>query len=106
MKKSFIFIVLACGFLNLSFAYEMHGSLNDNNDGTFEVNVVSTNGYEYTGRADQQGDGILHVDVAIQGRGSEIYLGIATPNPNGSYDLHLRNNTTGEIATGSLEKSS
>ncbi len=105
MKTSLLFILLWMGFINLSFAYEMYGTMNDNNDGTYQVNVTSTSGHDYMGFADLQGDGTLYINVAIQGAGSEIYLGTATLNPNGNYDLHLRNNTTGGSATGTLEKS-
>ncbi len=105
MRKSLIFMLLWIGFIHVSFAYEMHGIMNDNNDGTFQVNVTSTNGKEYMGYADQQGDGTLNIDIAIQGGGSEIYLGTATQNADGTYDMHLKNNTTGEIATGTLEPS-
>ena len=61
---------------------------------------------DYLGFADEQGDGTLNINVAIQGGGSEVYLGTATLNADGTYDLHLKNNTTGELATGTLEKSS
>lgn len=104
MRKLLLCFLLI--FSNLTYAYEMHGTLNDNNDGTYQVNIISTNGHEYMGFADLQGDGTLVIDVAIQGGGSEVYLGTAKLNANGNYDLFLRNNTTGEIATGTLEASS
>jgi hypothetical protein len=106
VNKSLALIVIWSLSMSLSFAYEMHGTLNDNNDGTYQVNMVSSSGREYLGLADQQGDGTLDINVAIQGGGSEIYLGTAKLNADGNYDLNLRNNTTGELATGSLEKSS
>ncbi len=106
MKKSLVFILLWTVFVNIGFAYEMYGTLSDNNDGTYQVNVTSTNGREYMGLADQQGDGTLNIDIAVQGGGSEVYLGTATLNSDGHYDLHLKNNTTGEWATGTLELSS
>lgn len=105
MKKTLIIILLWVGLIHLSFAYEMYGTLSDNNDGTYQVNVTSTNGHEYMGFADKQGDGTLNINVAVQGGGSEVYLGTATLNHDGDYDLHLKNNTTGEIATGTLEPS-
>lgn len=106
MQKLALAVFLMSSFMRLSFAYEMHGTMSDNNDGTYQVNMVSSNGREYLGLADLQGDGTLNIDVAIQNGGSEIYLGTATLNASGNYDLYLRNNTTGEIATGTLEKSS
>lgn len=105
MNKLLTFILLI-GCINLSFAYEMHGTLNDNNDGTYQVNAESTNGHAYMGWADKQGDGTLNIDIAVQGGGSEVYLGTATLNTEGAYDLHLKNTTTGDIATGTLELSS
>lgn len=106
VQKMLLSILLWVGLVNLSFAYEMYGTLNDNNDGTYQVNLTSTNGHDYMGFADQQGDGTLNINVAVQGGGSEVYLGTATLNPDGHYDLHLKNNTTGELATGLLEKTS
>lgn len=105
MKKLSLVVFLLSAFLSVSYAYEMHGTLNDNSDGTFEVNIVSNTGYQYMGFADLQGDGTLVINVAIQGAGSEVYLGTATPNASGNYDLHLKNNSTGKVATGILEKS-
>lgn len=101
-----LFLLMIFAFVQTALGYEMHGTLDDNNDGTYTVTLVSDNGDHYLGLADSQRDGTLAIDVAVQGGGSEIYLGSATPNASGNYDLHLKNNSTGEYATGTLEKSS
>lgn len=85
-------------------AYEMHGTMNDNNDGTYSVQIKSNTGYEYLGTAVKQGDGTLNVNVAVQGGGSEVYLGTAEPagGDEGTYHISLHNNTTGDLAVGTL----
>jgi len=102
MKKYTLYILLFIS--NLSFAaYTMDGVMDDNSNGTYTINVVSNSGHSYLGMGEMQGDGSLTVNLAIQGGGVEIYLGTATPNQDGTYTLHLKNNATDQPATGTLE---
>lgn len=90
--------------MSIGHAYELNGVMEDNNDGTYAVNLESLNGHEYTGIGVKQGDGTLTINVEVEGEGSETYIGLARPNLDGSYTLTLRNNSSGEMATGNLIK--
>lgn len=100
--KRLILLLLSFNLISAAYAYELHGTMDDNNDGTYTVNLSSDTGYEYLGQAVTQGDGTLAVNVAVQGGGNETYIGIAKPGPNGTYILSLRNNMTGDFATGTM----
>lgn len=114
MKVSLFLIILLLA--QTIHAYQLNGHMIYNNDGTYEVTLRSDNDndnrdadgdlsdtdndVEFIGTAIAQTDGTLFVTVSVENEGSETYIGVATPNKNGTYDLKLRNNLTGKITTG------
>lgn len=102
MQKT-LWLLLTLFFIINANAYELNGTMQDNNDGTFAVTLQSNTGYEYIGTANVQGDGTLLINVVADDEGRENYLGIARPSLYG-YRLELRNNASGELATGILAK--
>ena len=102
MKKMLIMLLFFFNLVSLSYAYTLNGTMTDNNDGTYAILLNSADDKVYNGIGVMQGDGTLTIDVAIEDEGSETYICLGTPNHDGSYALSLRNNTSGEIATGNL----
>ena len=102
MKKIILSLLFYFSFVCLAHAYHLSGSMINNNNGTYAITLHSDNGEEYLGTAIKQGDGTLVINAVIEGGGSETYIGLGTPNHDGTYALSLRNNTSGEMATGQL----
>lgn len=102
-----ILLILTLILCQSIYAFQLNGTMTDNNDGTYEVTLTSNaeeNPDTYFGNAVKQADGTLYITVAVEGRGSDIYIGIGTKNQNGSFDLVLKDNETGHIATGVLSE--
>jgi hypothetical protein len=83
-------------------AYEMHGTLIDNSDGTYSVNLSDQTGEKhYYGNAYKQADGSL--TMTVNGQKNETYIGTAVLSHEGFFNIQLFNNATGKPVTGTLE---
>jgi hypothetical protein len=103
IKKLFVFLLYFALYPIVAYdAYEMHGTLIDNSDGTYSVNLIDQTGEKhFYGNAYQQADGTL--TLTINGQQNETYIGTATLEHEGYFRIHLLNNTSGNPVTGTVE---
>lgn len=90
-------------FSSHAMAYELEGTLTDTGgDGSYTVSLENDEGHVYNGNASQLADGTLKVHVD-DGNG-ETYSGLATKDETGIYNFNLKNDVSGDPATGTLEE--
>lgn len=94
-----LLLTLMCSSL---FAFEMQGTLIDNSDGTYSVNLKDQTGERhFYGNAYKQADGTL--TMTVNGQKNETYIGTAKPDHDGYFSIQLFNNVSGNQVTGKLE---
>lgn len=83
-------------------AYEFNGTITPKGNGRYVVSVTNDDGDRFGGSAVDQGDGTIYVTV-IDNNGVK-YSGIATDFADGDYQVELKDETTGDIVTGTLSQ--
>ncbi len=102
MKKHLIAMIFLIGWLNISNAYDLDGSMGSAGDGARPVTLTNGFGQTFHGVAEGEDDGELRVKVT--NNQGDTFEGWALDNSNGGYVLNLENDDTGEMATGTLNQ--
>lgn len=102
MKNQCSLFFLLLLFSQAVLSYELDGSITPLGNGTYSVHAANEDGHQFSGNAVDQGDGSILVTVTD--KNGVTYRGLATDFSDGDYQVEYRNQSTGDVVTGTLSQ--